>query len=714
MGPVQKVPLFMRKILKGAGAATLAAATVVTGLSFGPAALASPTKLSAANASSKSVPQPATEFQLITPTGDGGYYGYVGDTAVKRFESRALAEQGAWTFSAVVSGDTFRAFFSKGGTGYGGTCLTDGSTLGRLYLTSQCTTSASLFKIDDAGRLHAVASDGYVGVPTETNLVYPTVKTGEAAYFEGLNASLNAKVDSVDVLNQTAQLSGTGKPNSTIIIGADQQVPVNGESKWSATVENLNFGDNTIHLENWVGSTLDSEKDITVSLNAANITGVASSTATATDDITISGNAQPGADIKITNESGKTVATTSANATTGRYNALIPAPNAGGTHIFTVTQSIKGTNVGSTSVAFDYGAAVSITSPIDDLVHPGGPLDFSGKGAPNSQVKVTEEGKPGVIATGTVLVNGNWSIKNVNLDAREHNLVVTQTSVGNNVTTDKVTLNPGQTGVTKPLAITTPTEGSTVIDKHGTVVFTGTGTSGQKVTLQGANGGRVLGTSTVDDNGNWTYTTWLSESHFDIDATMGSETKTVSFDVRKSAGITQPLEITTPTEGSTVSNSTGTVVFTGKGTTGQKVKLQGANGGRVLGETTVKSDGSWTYTTWLSQSMFMIDATMGAEKKMVTFNVDKGEAVTNPLTITAPASNSEAGVSGRLDWTGTGKAGETISIVNQYGVTKTTTKVLSNGTWAVTTYDMIANTYDYTLTQTGTNESAKVTGIVVK
>ncbi|BDZ48200.1 hypothetical protein GCM10025867_04410 [Frondihabitans sucicola] len=337
----------MRKILKGAGASALAAATVVTGLSFGPAATAAPS--SSLATSPASVPVNGTKFKLVVPSA-AKFVGYTKTSESARwntYNTRAEAEAASMTARIVTEGDHFRAKIDD----YSGSevCLT--AYTGMYDKTrllgaggASCSNESGLFRLDSQARMVSKLYGQYV-----TSTVFGETKSlvisasGTAAQFTGVNAGVMASVDSVDVVNRTAQISGTGKPNSSVVIGDDRDTPVGSDGKWSAKLENLNFGVNTIHLENWLpGSTkADSELDLKVELKVTDLSAVASATNNNADNVTISGAGQAGADVTIKDESGKPVATTTINASTGRYSATVAAPNAGGEHKFQVTQSIK-------------------------------------------------------------------------------------------------------------------------------------------------------------------------------------------------------------------------------------------------------------------------------------------------------------------------------------------------------------------------------------
>ncbi len=95
-------------------------------------------------------------------------------------------------------------------------------------------------------------------------------------------------------------------------------------------------------------------------------TSPAASRRTCTSPAQVHGTAQPGATIQLLDGGvpvdGATTTADTDGATPGAFTLDVPAPNAAGEHVFTLTQVLDDTPVGTpTPVTIDYGAGVTIT-----------------------------------------------------------------------------------------------------------------------------------------------------------------------------------------------------------------------------------------------------------------------------------------------------------------------------------------------------------------
>ncbi|WP_123955531.1 Ig-like domain repeat protein [Frondihabitans sp. 762G35] len=315
-------------------------------------------------------------------------------------------------------------------------------------------------------------------------------------------------------------------------------------------------------------------------------------------DAKVLGSGSPFEEVILRNSAGDVVASTEA-ASDGSFEVSVPAPHRAQPYIVDVTQTLGqgGTVSDPVRVFIDYGAQVTITSPVDGSAHSGGALDFSGRGEPGGRVTIREAGKPAAIATADVLATGAWTARGVVLDGAEHKLEVKQLSKGNNTTTSTVTLNPGGT-VTPPapgigFEVTTPKNDSTIETSDKQVTFTGRGNPGSKVTIM--NGARTIGSvASVPASGNWSFTATMNYADYNLTA----YNKKVPTGAVTSQ---QPLHITvapgqvgfavgSPAAGTTVDR--GTFAFTGTGKAGSTVTV--FLGSSKRGTATTAADGTWT------------------------------------------------------------------------------------------------------------------------
>ena len=196
---------------------------------------------------------------------------------------------------------------------------------------------------------------------------------------------------------------------------------------------------------------------------------------------TVTGTGEAGATITITNAKGEIIGSGTADRPSGAFSIPVDAPNTGGRQSLTVTQQIGDDNGGSANVDAQYGAAVTITSPVDGAHHDGGQVTVGDAGLTGSVVKLYEGEQ--LLGQQTV-ENGSYSITTTNgLDDDRHELRVEQLGKGANTTTASVTLN-ADGKPTAPLSIDTPVDGSTVEPDSKRVVFSGTGESGARVQVK--------------------------------------------------------------------------------------------------------------------------------------------------------------------------------------------------------------------------------------
>ncbi|WP_148061169.1 Ig-like domain-containing protein [Frondihabitans sp. PhB188] len=488
-------------------------------------------------------------------------------------------------------------------------------------------------------------------------------------------------------MNRTAKLTGAAKPDSTVVIDDNQEVDVDSDGNWSAVLEDLNYGKNSTHLENWGDGKKISELDFMFDLDVAAVTGTASATTTVTDDVTIAGTGEKNVDITITDEDGKTVATTKTDSETGRYEHTVAAPNASGAHTFTVTQSINGTDAGSTSVEFIYGAATTITSPVDNYVHPGGTLTFSGRGEPQAQVRIQEEGKTGILQGGHVLSSGAWSLRVAELSNAKHTLVVTQTGKGNNITTATLVLNPdgtvdpgdGEGEITAP-TVESPGNNSNVTTSRP--VFTGHGHPGATVKI-GYGPNSTIGTATVDADGEWTANLTsglaLGRSTLIVTQTSGKDTQTLTHIVNRVAA-EAPFRVTSHTNNENYAE--GMTTFRGTAAVGATIRAVN-QWGTVMGTDTADGTGNWAFNRNLGPTTTGYDITFTATKdgRTETTQLHLNYQGVIAFQVTSPANNSTYEV-GNATFRGKASPNTVVTAVNQWNTRMGTATANLDGDWA--------------------------------
>ncbi|WP_209559596.1 hypothetical protein [Frigoribacterium sp. PvP032] len=479
-----------------------------------------------------------------------------------------------------------------------------------------------------------------------------------------------------------------------MIVNGDQQVVPSETGTWSASVSGLNLGTNTITLEQWEDGVKTADFSVDATIDVAPVIATTSFPADRAQNAITSGTAHPGAVVVIRDAEGTEIARTTASTNDdGAWSVEIPAPNTGGDYPVTIHQEIDGEANGEISQTVAYGAAVSITAPVDDMAHDGGPVAMRGTGEAGAQVTVREQGRTTVIGNATVLANGSWNLSTTAVDDRKHVLEATQAGKGNNVTTSSVTLNPEGDGVDQPFALTAPQDGDTVVAPTNQVAFTGTGTTGDTVDVVNTYNGRVVATATIDDEGNWSGTGMIGFGVQNLKATVthagvGTD-HPLTITVNASAGVDQPFALTAPVNGATVIAPTNQVTFTGTGTTGDTVSIVNTYNGRVVASTTIDGAGNWSGIGSVGFGVQNLRATVthagvGTDHPL-TITVNPTAGIVQPYTLTAPVDGSTVvAPDNRVTFSGTGTTGARVIFTAGTGRQVINTIVDGHGNWSAT------------------------------
>lgn len=673
----------MNKKLRAVGAAGLAAATVITGLGFGPAAA------SAVDLDQKGARASTTQHaQLIAPL-NGGYAAY--DFGATKLESATYP-----TRADALAHARWFTMPQVGGTGTisddWGNCLVSSS--GAAITWTKCTAlpagKISQFTVTTDGRIAA----GNLHLATGSDGVSMT-PNGGGTYFTGdaFGLPFTVVVDARDAATQTAELSGSAVPGAVVLVNGTQQVTADATTgAWKATVSGLQLGEtNHVPVAEYViqAGQPNKKQDRTADVNfeITNLTAEVNP-GTVTTDAEISGVAEPGSVVEARNSAGELVASAPAQGPLGSYTMQIPAPNVGGDYALTMSQVFAKQTIGNVPVTIHYGAPVAVSTPADQASHAGGPLIMSGTGVSGSKIQVTDKAAKKVVGSADVLVNNGWNLTTEDLDEFEHTLVVTQTSAGKNVTSQEITINPGKSDIAQPTATV---RFDTDVSKKATV--SGTGAEGATITLK--NGTTPIGTATVE-NGKWS--TQIDpigprEHTLTIEQTgiSGTQTTTTTADFGAGVAINGPAGTITPG----VTNVTGTTQL------GATVQVQ-------VGDETI--DAAVKGTTWSAAVEFppsndqttvtAIQHSKGAlETTSHTIVTPNGAQAHTPVAITSPA-NGQYEPGARTVVSGTATPYATVVVKNQFGATIASTKADSAGAWSFARQYGPAAVYKMVATQT--------------
>ncbi|WP_395280388.1 Ig-like domain-containing protein [Enterobacter cloacae] len=556
------------------------------------------------------------------------------------------------------------------------------------------------------------------------------------------------------------ELSGKGKPGSTVTIMDGDDVlgstVVDPDGNWTFTPEqDLADGDHslTVISKDPAGNDVTSPSfDISVDTVAPEkpVIGVATddvgssrgdlSSGSTTDDAnpTFNGTAEPGSRVDIY-DNGELIGSTVVDENGGwQFTPTTALPE--GEHHITTTATDKAGNTGPESDDFvlitDYTAPdaskVAITEVYDDVntagvIASGEETDdnrplIKGTGAePGNTITVYNGDK--VIGTAKVQADGTWSLEPTTpLPDGKYILTAKETDGVGNVS--------GPSGEYIINVATVPPQAPTLdtvyddVAPHADYLQKGDVTNDTTPTLSGSSGvaggtisiydnGRLIGTTTVGSNGNWSFTpdTALADGSHNFTATVTdgvgrTSEPTGGFGIvvdTKAPDAASDLLVTDNVgayQGPVVSGDTtddNTPTLSGKAEPGSTVNI--IDNGQVIGTAKVNPDGTWRYTPDqpLANGAHDLTTTVtdpsrntGPEGSHVVITVD---VVPGKVEITA-VTDDTGSVTGSLSQgaltddtrpqiSGTAKAGSTVTIMDGSNVLGTTTAG-ADGTWSFT------------------------------
>jgi hypothetical protein len=428
---------------------------------------------------------------------------------------------------------------------------------------------------------------------------------------EDFTPSFTARVDSTDVTTRSAQVSGTGTPDATVLIDGRNPQVVGPDGRWTARVTNLPLGTSTLGFEQYEGTERTGAAELEVTLTAAPLTFQTTFADDLATPVTASGSAQAEAEVRLYDAAGKQLGDTVTAGPEGAWETTIPAPDAGGVLGVTAAQFVDGVRDTANEITreVDYGTAVSIATPADGAAHGGGPVSMSGSGEPGSAIEVVEVTADGERTVGRsaegVLPSGRWFVDTDDLDRAEHVLRVVQGSKGANTTTADVTINPGESGRLTPVRVTAPETVTPGVSNR----ISGTGEPGASFRVLNPSGTQIVpGTLEVDSDGNWSFervvTSGATKFEFVIEQTKGDQGPEPSgvFTIAANEGFA-PVELTTRAVDPGVMNT-----FERTGPAGATLVVLNSSGTQIVPEAvTVDPEGNWSFERVVSRGATKFD-----------------------------------------------------------------------------------------------------------
>ncbi|QCA17382.1 BapA prefix-like domain-containing protein [Citrobacter freundii] len=569
-------------------------------------------------------------------------------------------------------------------------------------------------------------------------------------------------------------VSGTAEPGSTVIIRRDNTILGQGiaddEGNYSVTLSPAqttgqaldaiaqdpagNQSDPTPF--NAATSSIPHPPTLEIVDNVAPVMGVIGNGKTTNDTLPLlQGTATPGATVNIY-QNGTLLDTVTADATSGAWSYQLSTPLTNGTaYNFTVSQTVGSAESGQSpnyTITIDTVAplAPTIASIIDDVTPGTGTLDkgqltndsrptFNGTGEAGATITLYDGN--GVYATTTVNSNGFWSYTPTNaLGEGPHDFTVRATDAAGNqgAGSDSFRIIVDTLVPDAPSIVT-------VKDNVGTdqTLTSGQSTNDNTPTLEGvteANSvvtildkGTVIGTTTSDAGGNWSFTPApaLGEGNHALTATVTDGAGNISPATPPFLLVVDTLAPAAPIITSVIDDQPGNTSLTngqltndaqptlnGKGEAGATITIK--DKGVELGTARVDESGNWTFTpeNALGQGQHVFTATAtdqagntGGASSAFTLELDSvaplapviGNVQDNTAPTTGPIGNGQTTNETRPALSGTGEIGATITILSD-GLPIGTTTVGAGGTWSFTPTDALSNG-PHTLTATATDSA---------
>jgi outer membrane biosynthesis protein TonB len=330
-------------------------------------------------------------------------------------------------------------------------------------------------------------------------------------------------------------------------------------------------------------------------------------------------------------------------------------------------------------VTVEATAEPEIAAPVVNL--PGGEVApgqvaLAGTGEPGSEVEVVIDGQ--VVGKTAVGSDGTWSFTADLPEPGDYQISVQNVDASGQVI-----------AASEPaaLTLTTPPVTAPTLDRPsgeltaGPVTLTGSGEPGFQVEVVVE--GQVVGKATVGDDGTWSLTAELSSAgdyeirvqSVDADGQVLAASETIKLTVAAAK------EVAPPTFDLPGGNLTGgPVTLTGTGEPGSEVEI--VIDGRVVGRTTVGSNGEWSFKTELASQLGAYEISVrsiDAAGKVLAASEPAALTVAAPPTLDRPSGELTAG---SVTLTGSGEPGSQVEVVVDGQVVGSAT-VGDDGTWSL-------------------------------
>lgn len=412
----------------------------------------------------------------------------------------------------------------------------------------------------------------------------------------------------------------------------------------------------------------------------------APSAVVAGDGTSVTGTGEPGATVTITAPGGGTIGTATVNAD-GIYTTPLSTPQANGEQL-TVRQADAAGNVSLPSSVL----APDITAPSAPAAAVSANGGFvTGTGEAGATVRVTGP-DGGLLGTAIVAVDGSYAVPLSTAQTDSQSLTVTQTDRANNPSLPTIVVAPDDTAPFSPTA-SVSAEGDAVV---------GAGVAGATITVSNA-AGLVIGTATVDANGNYAAPLDTAQRNGEVLSVVQSDT---------AGNVSPPVpaiapDLTAPGAPS-INIGAGGDIVTGLGEPGATVTI--TRNGLTIGTAVVGSTGSYQVT---------LDEPQRNGETLVAMQRDGANNLSDPASavapdLTAPAAPTALLVAGDgTTVTGTGEPGARVEVRVGGGPVIGNGVVAADGSFTVTLAPAQVTGVTLAVTQTDAAGNPSLPGSVV-
>ncbi|MCT3020795.1 hypothetical protein EFN43_06835, partial [Pediococcus pentosaceus] len=546
-----------------------------------------------------------------------------------------------------TAGDTVTVHFS------------DGSVIGSAVVGADGTWTVNVpshSSLNTGDDIYAVQTDQD---GNESDQAHATVKAKEVA-----SPTIKTPIEG------DRTISGKGTAGDTVTVYFDDgtkigSAVVDADGNWTVNVsshEQLNANDHIYAVQTDQDDNTSDKTNSTV-LPRPEVAKPEITTPTA-GDRTISGKGTAGDTITVHFDDGSVIGSAVVGAD-GTWTVNVPSHSSlnAGDDIYAVQTDQDGneSDKASTTVLPKEVAKPTIEAPI------AGAETITGKGVAGDTVTVYyDDGS--VIGSAVVGEDGTWTVEVSNhtkLNEGDNIYAVQTDQDGNESDKASTTVLPKE--VAKP-TIEAPTAGARTIS--------GKGTAGDTVTVY-YDDGTEIGSAVVDADGNWTvevsdHTDLRGGDNIYVVQTDADGNHSDKANTTVIANEVPMPEITAPTAGSTV--------ITGTGVAGDTVNVY-FDDGSLIGSAVVGEDGTWTINVSSHTSLNGNDNIYAVQTDQAGNQSEKTKTTVIPAEVPAPGINQPT--AGATTITGTGVAGDTVTVYGNDGTEIGTAVVDDNGTWTV-------------------------------